>query len=462
MDSYQLQCNIPCSYRADVAVVGGGPAGVCAALAAARSGAKTLLIESGNCLGGMATLGQVNPFMTCYDKDGEQMILKGLFEEIVERLIARGGALHPGSIPAGSAFTSYIIVGHKHVTPFDPELLKVVLDEMCQEDGVQVLFHASFVSPVMEGSAVRGLILATKAGLRLAEARMVIDCTGDADVAYRCGVPCEMGDEASGRIQPATMFFRIGNVDSAKVEADIDANRDNFYRKDGVNYRSFHWRVTQARENGDWNLKRVSIGMFRGVREDEWNINTSRIMGVDGTDPDSVSAAEIEGRRQVQEIFRFLKKYVPGCENAVLMSTPAHVGIRETRHIKGEYTLTTDDVLGGCVPEDSILLAANSIDVHGRFGPMSNEYVTVQNGQWYGVPYRCLVPLGVENLLVAGRSVSATSEAAGAIRVMPPCMALGQAAGTAAALALREGVSPRALDTRLLLENLKAQNVFLP
>ena len=201
--------------------------------------------------------------------------------------------------------------------------------------------------------------------------------------------------------------------------------------------------------------------MFRGVREDEWNINTSRIMGVDGTDPDSVTAAEIEGRQQVQQIFAFLKKYVPGCENAVLMGTPAHVGIRETRHIRGEYTLTTDDVLQGAVPEDSILLAANSIDVHGRFGPMSNEYLTVENGEYYGVPYHCLVPLGVENLLVAGRSVSATSEAAGAIRVMPPCMALGQAAGTAAAQALKEGESLRRIDTEKLRKTLKAQGAFL-
>ena len=184
-------------------------------------------------------------------------------------------------------------------------------------------------------------------------------------------------------------------------------------------------------------------------------------MGVDGTDPDSVTQAEITGRKQVQEIFRFLKKYVPGCENAILESTPAHVGIRETRHIKGEYVLNTDDVLQGNVPDDSILLAANSIDVHGRYGPMSNEYVTVENGEYYGVPYRCLVPLNVENLLVAGRCVSATSEAAGAIRVMPPCMALGQAAGTAAALALKNDVSVRNLDTALLKKTLKKQNAYL-
>ena len=461
MDAYQFECSVPYAYEADVAVVGGGPAGVCAAIAAARNGAKTLLIESGNCLGGMATLGGVNPFMTSFDKDGRQMIIRGLFEEIVQRLVARGGAIHPKDVPAGQGFTSYIIVGHNHTTPFAAETLKVVLDEMCAEAGVKVLFHTTFVSPIQEGGGLRGLLLMTKAGLRAARAKFFIDCTGDADLAYRSGVPCELGDEASGRIQPATMFFRIDNVDSAKVDADIEANRDNFYRKDGINYRSFHWRVAQARANGDWTLNRVSIGMFRGVREDEWNINTSRIMVVDGTDPDSVTAAEIEGRQQVQQIFAFLKKYVPGCENAVLMGTPAHVGIRETRHIRGEYTLTTDDVLQGAVPEDSILLAANSIDVHGRFGPMSNEYLTVENGEYYGVPYRCLVPLGVENLLVAGRSVSATSEAAGAIRVMPPCMALGQAAGTAAAQALKEGESLRRIDTEKLRKTLKAQGAFL-
>ncbi len=461
MESYQLNCSIPYSYTPEIAVVGGGPAGVCAAIAAARTGAKVLLIESGNCLGGMATIGQVNPFMTSFDKSGENMIIRGLFAEIIDRLVARGAAIQPRDVPPGQSFTSYITVGHNHTTPFDAEVLKVVLDEMCEEAGVQVLFHSTFISPIMEDNAVRGLVIATKAGLRAVSAQMVIDCTGDADVAFRSGVPCEMGDEASGRIQPATMFFRIGNVDLAKVDADIEANRDNFYRKNGVNYRSFHWRVSEARENGDWDLQRVSIGMFRGVREDEWNINTSRIMGVDGTDPDSVTQAEITGRKQVQEIFRFLKKYVPGCENAILESTPAHVGIRETRHIKGEYVLNTDDVLQGNVPDDSILLAANSIDVHGRYGPMSNEYVTVENGEYYGVPYRCLVPLNVENLLVAGRCVSATSEAAGAIRVMPPCMALGQAAGTAAALALKNDVSVRNLDTALLKETLKKQNAYL-
>ena len=195
--------------------------------------------------------------------------------------------------------------------------------------------------------------------------------------------------------------------------------------------------VAEAKAAGDWNLKRVSIGLFRGVKEDEWFINTSRIMGVNSTDPESWSDAESEGRRQVQQIFAFFKKYVPGCADARLLCTGSTVGVRESRHIYGEYRLTVDDCLHGRRPPDTILCAANSVDIHGRFGPMSNQYVTVQDGDYYGVPYRCLVPLKVENLLVAGRCLSATSEAAGAVRVMPPVMAMGQAAGTAAALCIR-------------------------
>ena len=445
----------------DVAVMGGGPAGVCAAIAAARNGAKTLVVERGNCLGGMATRGLVGPFMTCYDKNGERQIIRGLFAEIVERMVAKGGAIHPRECRAGTAFTSWIKVGHDHCTPFDPECLKLTLDEMCAEAGVTVLFHADFVAPLMDGNRMTGVRLFTKGGFRNIGAKVVIDATGDADVAFRAGVPTEFGDSAAKRVQPATMFFRIGNCDLKAITADIEANKDNFYRKDGVNYRSLHWRVAEAKAAGDWNLKRVSIGLFRGVQEDEWFINTSRLMGVDATDPESWSAAEVEGRQQVDQIFRFFKKYVPGCQNARLLCSGSTVGVRESRHIYGEYRLTVDDCLHGRCPPDTILCAANSVDIHGRFGPLSNQYVTVQDGDYYGVPYRCLVPLKVENLLVAGRCLSATSEAAGAVRVMPPVMAMGQAAGTAAALCVKTGKTPRTLDVTTLVTTLKEQKAFL-
>lgn len=444
----------------DVIVVGGGPAGVCAAVSAARQGASVLLVEQGGFCGGMATRGLVGPFMTCYDTRGKQMIIRGIFQEIVERLVERGAAIHPSEVYSGTAFTSWIIVGHEHVTPFEPEGLKLVLDKMLKESGVKLLYHTDFLRPLLEDDTITGVLVSSKRGLEAIEGKVVIDCTGDGDVAYRSGVPCEMGNEKLGIIQPATMFFHICNVDSEAVEKDIQANLKNFYRKDGVNYRSFHWRVSEARANGDWTLKRVSIGMYRMPKPDEWCINTSRIMDVDATDNESLTEAEIAGRLQVDEILRFLQKYVPGCEHVKLKSTASYVGIRESRHMVGEYQLKEEDLLEARVPEDSILLASNSVDVHGRFGPASNEYVTI-NGDYYGVPFRCLVAKGVDQLLLAGRCVSADSTAAGAIRVMPPCMAMGQAAGTAAALAVKTGCKVREIDTKALRAVLKESGVYL-
>lgn len=455
-----VEVNIQKESKCDVLVIGGGPAGVCAAIAAARTGAKTILIEEGAFCGGMATRGLVGPFMTCYDAEGTEMIIRGLFKEIVEQMVKKGYAIHPSEVMGGTAFTSWIKVGHDHVTPFEAEGLKLVLDEMLEEAGVQVLYHTSFLQPIMRDNTIIGAVLSSKRGVELVNATVVIDATGDGDVAFRCGAEYEMGNEELGLMQPATMFFRISNVDTDKVEADIQANLHNFYRKDGVNYRSFHWRVTEARQNDDWNLDRVSIGLFRMPKKDEWCVNTSRIMNVDSTDNVSLTNAEIEGRKQAEHILRFLKKYVPGCEDARLKSTASYIGIRESRHIQGEYRLTAEDLLNSKVPEDSICIAANSVDVHGRFGPKSNEYTMIR-GKYYGIPYRSLVPLEVDGLLLAGRCISADSTAAGAVRVMPPCMAMGQAAGVAAALSIKENCNVRNLNIRKLISQLKEENVYL-
>lgn len=444
----------------DVIVVGGGPAGVCAAISAARHGVKTLLVEQNGFCGGMATAGLVGPFMTCYDSTGEEMIIRGLFEEIVDRLVERGFAIHPKDVMGGTAFTSWIKIGHDHVTPFEAEGLKLILDEMLSESGVDLLYHTTFLAPVLSGDRIIGIKTASKSGVEEINAQVVIDCTGDGDVAYRCGVPFEMGNEELGLIQPATMFYHISNVDSDALEADIQANINNFYRKDGVNYRSLHWRVSEARENGDWSLDRVSIGIFRMPKKDEWCVNTSRIMGVDSTDNRSLTKAETEGRKQVDEITRFFRKYVPGCKDARIKATASHIGIRESRHIKGEYRLTADDLLNAKVPEDSVFIAANSVDVHGRFGPKSNEYVPI-DGKYYGVPYKSLVPVKIDGLLVAGRCLSADSTAAGAVRVMPPCMAMGQAAGAAASLAVKSQCNVRSIDVDLLRSILTEDKVCL-
>lgn len=447
--------------KTGVLVIGGGPAGVCAAIASARMGVDTTIVERSGCLGGMATLGLVAPFMTSFDASGEIQCIRGLFDETVNRMVALGGAIHPREVRAGTAFSAWITAGHDHVTPFDAETLKLVLDRMCAEAGVKVLLHASFAGPVMKGDAVRGAVLLTRRGFEEVRADVVVDATGDGDVAAAAGVPFEFGNPETGRVQPATLFFRINCVDSRKLEADVMAHIHEFRKVDGVSYRALHWHVLKAEDAGEWDIARKSVNIYRGVREDEWAVNCTRIAGVDSTDSDSLSAAEAEGRRQVRELMDFFHKYVPGCENAALMSSASTLGIRESRHIAGDYTLTADDLLGCKVPEDSILLASNSVDVHGRNSNMSTEYRTISGGRWYGVPYRSLLPLGAEGLLLAGRCLSATSDAAGAVRVMPPCMAMGQAAGTAAALSVLGGLSPRNVDVSRLTERLVHDGVFL-
>ena len=449
------------SYHCQLLVVGGGPAGVCAAIAAARQGIRTLLIDSGNCLGGMGTKGLVGPFMTCYDAKGERMIIRGLFEEVVDRLVAIGGALHPSGIRQGTEFTAWISEGHDHCTPFDPELLKVVYDHLCKEAGVKVLYHANFVRPIMKGKRICGAVLLTPSGLEAARADMVIDATGDGTVAYRAGAPCVFGDPESGRVQPASLFFRMNNVDTDALVAEVVPHLPEFRRVNGVSYRCLHWRVAEAEAAGEWDLARKSVNIWRSVEKDQWVVNCTRIHGVDATDAENLTAAEEEGRRQVQELMHFFHKYVPGCEKATLMGTGSTMGIRESRHVHGDFILPVQDLIEGVVPDDVILLSANSIDVHGAMGgPAGGLYMPIQK-DLYGIPYRVLLPAGVDSLLLAGRCISADSAAAGAIRVMPPAMALGQAAGEAAALSLKAGIQPRELDYADLRAALLAGKVCL-
>ena len=448
-------------YSTELLVVGGGPSGVCAAIAAARMGVKVMIVESANCLGGMGTSGLVGPFMTCYDSKGENMIIRGIFEEVVDRLVAIGGAIHPSLVRCQTEFTAWIKEGHDHCTPFDPELLKVVLEQMCAEQNIKVLYHASFVKPNMKGNRLTGVVILTPSGLEAVSAKMVIDAPGDGTVSYRAGVPCVFGDPVNKRVQPASLFFRINNVDTDRLIADVVPHLPEFRRVNGVSYRCLHWRVAEAEAAGEWDLDRKSVNIWRSVRKDEWVINCTRISNVDATDAESLSASETEGRRQVQELMHFFHKYVPGCENATLMGTASTMGIRESRHVLGDFVLQVEDLINGVIPEDVILLSANSIDIHGAQGGASGtKYIPIEKEK-YGIPYRCLLPKGMDNLLVAGRCVSAVSAAAGAIRVMPPAMALGQAAGVAAALSLKSGVTPSKLDYQDIRENLLKQKAYL-
>lgn len=448
------------AYSTQVLVVGGGPAGVCAAITAARMGMKVMIAEHGNCLGGMATRGLVSPFMTCFDGYGEQMIIRGIFEEVVDRMIAIGGAIHPRDVRAGTPYTAWITAGHDHCTPFEAEAMKYVLDTMCLEAGVRILYHADFVEPVMHRDAVKGAILLTRKGLEAVSADVVIDATGDGDVAYRAGVPSSFGNPETGGVQPSTLFFNLGNVDSKALEADVQKHLHEFRKVNGVSYRTLHWRVAEAEAAGEWHIARKSVNIYKKVKDDEWAVNCTRVKAVDATDSESLTEGSLEGRRQIWEMMNFFHKYVPGCKDARLMSSADTMGIRESRHIQGIKTLQAEDLINCVVPEDSILLASNSVDVHGKGGSNATQY-TVIKGRWYGVPFGTLVPAGVSNLLVAGRCLSATSDAAGAVRVMPPVMAMGQAAGVAAALAIQGGTTPDRLDVNDIRAELLKGGAFL-
>lgn len=463
METLRKQFDIPVKYEYDVAVIGGGPAGFASAVAAARNGARTILVEQNGSCGGMATAGLVAPFMTSYNKSGDKMIIRGLFEELVDRLLKEDGAIHPDDCRSGDQITGYHFRGHDHCTAFDAEVLKRVIDDMLTEANVKILYHTTFVEPLTDENTVNGVIIHSKDGLSAIKADVVIDASGDADVAYRAGVKCEKGDIARGSaMQPATMFFRIGNVDWEKVDEVYKSTIDEKgWNPDGTRKGLFTWLIDEAREKGEFNVERKVVGIYRGVQKDEWSVNISRINGIDGTSAEDLSKAEIIGRKQVVEIFNFLKNYVPGCENIRLLSTAATIGIRETRHIKGVKTLTADDVLNGYIPEDTIFLASNSIDVHAGAGANGTKYITVQNGEWYGVSYGCLVPEKVEGLLVAGRTLSASSEGAGAVRVMPPCIAMGHAAGIAAAMAVKNNLRLRDVDINALQAQLLKEGAFL-
>lgn len=435
----------------DVLVVGGGPAGVSAAIAAARGGAKTLIIEEGNCLGGMATKGLVGPFMTCYDTSGRTQVVRGFFEELVQRLVKEGGAIHPSRCRAGTEYTAWIVRGHDHVTPFDSDKLRFLLDDVCEEAGVKVLYHAVFSKPVLDGGRIAGVEVLTKAGLELIGAKVVIDATGDGDVAFRAGVRCVSGDpERKGAMQPVTTFFRVRNMPLELVKK---------YREEHPGKRLFMDEVAKAKAAGEWTLPRPHINCYLTPNEGEWFVNVSRMNGVDPTDPEQLSKAETLGRKQVREVISLFNRYVS--KDIRISAVASTLGIRESRHVEADYVMTKDDILQGRVPEDSIALNAYSIDLHAGKGAAGTLFLTIEKGSYYGIPYRSLLPKGIEGLLVAGRCHGATSVAAASTRVMPSAMAMGEAAGTAAALSVKAGIAPRRLDVSELRAVLKSHNVYL-
>jgi hypothetical protein len=441
----------------DVLVVGGGNAGCAAAIAAARHGASTMLVERYGFLGGTATAAMVGPWMTFHS--GQQRIVGGIAQEIVDRLVKMGGS--PGHVHDSSDYVPTI-------TPFDPEIHKALLFEMMQEAGVNLLLHAYFLRAVTDGESVAGAVFATVAGEREYRARTTIDATADAYVAASAGVETQQGD-ARGRVQPATLIFRLSHVDLSKTAAYVRMHPEQMRTSLKTHERTAPaltavaglyelWQDAQTK--GDVTVPREVVSFFITPYPDEVTVNMTRVVDIDPLDPDDLTRAEVAARGQAMQLLEFFKSRVPGFENARIAATATQIGIRESRRIVGEYTLTRDDVLQAKHFDDAVARSAYPIDIHNPSGT-GTQTQRLRPGESYEIPYRCLVPARVDRLLVAGRCISTTHEALASTRLTPTVMTLGQAAGTAAVLATQENVRVRDVNIPKLHSALKTDGVIL-
>lgn len=447
-------------------VAGGGISGALAAISAARCGASVLLIEQYGFLGGMLTAGGVGPMMTFHA--GEKQVIRGLCGELIDAMCSRGWS--PGHCPDTTGYTYT-------VTPFDAEGMKHQLEQMALAAGVQLLYHVQLAAVEAADGQIQSITVAGKSGLMKLTAQVYIDATGDADLSAWAGVKTDIGRSGDRADMPMTMNVKLGRVDIPAVRQYMAAHMQEFRR-----LRDKPWLLTQAerlsvsgfsaefaaaRERGELTSTRGTLLFFETNNPGEVIINTTQLIGYDATDAASLSAAETEGRRQALEIERFVKRDIPGFQNAVLLSSGPAVGVRTSRRIRGCYTLTAEDLLTCTLFEDAIAHSGYPIDIHPPKGAADTRHMEDMkqlphfcNGEIYSIPYRSLVNPMVSNLITVGRCISATFEAQAAIRVSPTAGAIGQAGGAAAYLACRQHIPPSRVDIGELQELLISQGAY--
>jgi len=446
-----------CKY--DVIIVGGGISGSVAGIASSRCGAKTLVIEKQGFLGGMLTAAGVGPMMTFHA--GNKQVIRGITDELIQRLVSKGKS--PGHIFDTTGYTY-------SVTPFDTEAMKLELETMLLDAGGEILYHTMLAGVRTENGNITGITVCNKAGLTDLTARVFIDATGDADLSVWAGVDHTKGRESDGLCQPMTMKVRMVNVDIGAIKAYIKENPDEFPRLEGdtsiidkaerLSIGGFVKTLKEAQKTGEITFKREDVLFFETNNRGEVIVNTSRVIGFDGTDPWSLSKAETEGRRQAHEIAAFLKKRITGFENAHMVYTGPVIGVRSSRQIKGIFTLTKNDILNCTRFRDVIAHSGYPIDIHNPAGEGTSDK-GLKWGDMYSIPYRCLINDKINNLVTVGRCISATFEAQAAIRTTPTAGAIGHAGGVAASIAAKRDISLRAVDISELQHALTDQDAYI-
>ena len=425
----------------EILIIGGGPAGIAAATAAARCGARTMLLEKYGFLGGMGTAAMVTNFCGLHASinGSVQQIVRGVADDILERLDNLDGLREPHPVKAKGG-------GHDVAAQaYDTSAYKMATDDLLLSAGVDIRFHTFAVDVLMDGARIDAVLIETKSGRKAIKAEVFIDCSGDGDLAYWSGAECLKGDDNGFMAYPTTMF-RVANVDDDKVHNEGKPNLS---------------ALIEAAAK-DYNLPRKTGVLGSQPHAGEWRVNLTQISRdgdpIDGSDWNDLGFAETEGRRQSQEYFRFLKDCVPGFENSYLLETAPQVGIRETRRIIGEHILSEDDILSCRDFEDSIGCNGWPLEQHLKG---SAKWTFLGGRGYHQIPFGTTLPKGVDNLLVAGRCASTTPEGQASLRVSGPCFAMGQAVGTAAELARRSGVTPKEIDVKALQHRLVSDGAFI-
>lgn len=413
----------------DLLVAGGGLTGVAAAVSAAREGLSVLLVEATGGLSGAMSVNLVYPFMRYWTKEPESGQIRRLSDGIFTEMRHRQEAYYP---PVSN-------------TKFSPDSFQLVLDDMCREAGVEVLFHATLCGANVEGRQLKSALLATKAGLMEVTAHSFVDATGDGDLMAFAGCRFQLGRESDGLCQPMTTCFRMSNVDEEAFKADRP-RLQALYK--------------QRKAEGKIQNPREDILVFFGLGEGIVHFNTTRVVRLDPTDPFDVSRAEMEARRQIYEMVAFLKENCAAFAQAAVCNVAVSIGVRESRKLIGEHVLTAQELKDCTKFADAIALGNYDIDIHNPEGAGTSHYY-FPDGRYYTIPYRSLLPKELDNLLVAGRCISATHEAQASVRIMPICATTGQAAGIAAAVAKQTGTSVHGVEVTLVQQKLREKGAAI-